>query len=116
MADPDSTPPAEKAKPLVRPADATEAHQDSGLADLGAPELNGLYKLARTQPFMGNFYRCAHARFAARATPETRVKQMIDKHPWWYRFCWWADASLLALVILVGIGIAGIAIYKTIWL
>lgn len=115
MADPNSTPPAEQAKVLPRPPGATEA-QDAGVADLGPAELNGLYKLARTQPFMRNFYRCAHARFAARATPETRVKQMIDKHPWWYRFCWWADASLLMLVIFAGVGVAAIAVYKTIWL
>ena len=115
MADPNSKPPTEKAKHLTRPSDATEL-QDSSVGDLGSTELNGLYKLARTQQFMRNFYRSAHARFAARATPETRVKQMIEKHPGWYRFCWWADAALLIIVVLSGLAIAGIAVYKTVWL
>lgn len=75
-----------------------------------------LLEVARTQPFMRNFLRCAHDRFPSVQKPETRVRKMIEEHPYWYRVCWWSDFGLLVLACALLFAVAVVVLYKSVWL
>lgn len=98
---------------LGLPQDYSEAVSSSP-AEADGRGSHSVLAIALTQPFMRNFTRCAHERFSSRANPETRVKNMIEAHPRWYRFCWVADSILLGLALAVFIGASVASLGKVI--
>lgn len=102
-----------KPQSIQRPDDANEVKNAAVPADSENGGAAALLAVARTQPFMRNFIRCAHDRFPKRANAETRVSKMIEEHPRWYKFCWWADWLLVAAAVTLLIAGAGLLLWKT---
>jgi|SRR5699024_1120195 len=106
------------AAPVSRPHDSREVTSDvdaqrRATADADSGGAAALLAVARTQPFMRNFNRCAHDRFPARMTAETRVSKMIEEHPHWYKACFVADYILVLMAILLIGTSAALVIWKT---
>lgn len=105
------TAPRGRPKPIDRPVPTREVTESNPVPEAG--HANAILAVARTQPFMRNFIRCAHDRYPKRANPETRVANMITDHPRWYRFCFWADQCVVALAVIALAVFSGLALWKT---
>ena len=103
---------------IERPKHSVEASSDDDVKHLNESyssnsTAEALLAVARTQPFMRNFVRCAHDRFPARFSPETRVDKMIKEHPRWYQISLFSDYVLMVVVFGLLLATACLMLWKT---